>query len=158
VQLAPEHPQHGHLLAAVMRRVRQSPRHHPGLRALHVEEGGQRLPPCVVGVSQPFQPPAAVLGIPLDELESSLRIRERWRADIDAEHGAKPGVFADALMDHLLVNAAAPRIILPRPDREILVSELAPYAEDLQPFGLIGVDQKVVSHGSVGDGHDMCLP
>jgi hypothetical protein len=59
-------------------------------------------------------------------------------------------------MDHVLVNAAAPRIILPRPDWEILVSELAPDAENLQAFGVIAVDQKVVSHGSAGDAYDMC--
>ena len=49
------------------------------------------------------------------------------------------------------MNAAAPRIILPWPDSKILVSELAPDAEDLQPLGLVAVDQKVVSHGSIGD-------
>ena len=81
-----------------------------------------------------------------------LWIRERRRADIDAEHGAEPGVLADALVNHVLVDAAAPRIVLPRADREIVVSELAPDAEDLQPFGLVAVDQKVVSHGQyVGD-------
>ena len=43
VQLAPEHPQQGHLLPSMVRCVRQSPSHYPGSRPLHIEERGEAL-------------------------------------------------------------------------------------------------------------------
>ena len=38
VYIASQHPQHGHQLSPMMRRVRHAPRHHPSPRPLHIEK------------------------------------------------------------------------------------------------------------------------
>src|SRR5207237_9321926 len=81
-----------------------------------------------------------------DEAETRFTARERRRADVDAEHGAKPGVLADALMHHVLAHAASPRIVRLRTHVEILIAELAPHAEHLDALRLVAVDQEVVRH------------
>src|SRR5258707_15061873 len=45
VQIASQHAKHGHLLATVMRGVRDAAGHHPRARALPAEEMGFALPP-----------------------------------------------------------------------------------------------------------------
>jgi hypothetical protein len=50
-------------------------------------------------------------------------------------------------MDHVLVDASSTRIAARRPHPEIVVSERAPNGEDFDSFGVVGVDQEVVSHG-----------
>ena len=76
-----------------------------------------------------------------------LGLWQRSCTNIDAEHVPEPEVLADALVHHVFVDASAARVIRAGPDRKVVVSELAPHAEDLQTFGRIAVDQKVVSHG-----------
>ncbi len=49
-------------------------------------------------------------------------------------------------MDHLLVHAAATRIALVRAHVKILIAELTPDADYFDPFGFIGLDQKIVFH------------
>src|SRR5438270_3420805 len=49
-------------------------------------------------------------------------------------------------MHHLLQHAAPAQIALIRPHPQILVPELAPHAEHLDPFRRVTLHQKVVSH------------
>src|SRR5262245_33145223 len=107
VEITTEHAQHGHLLPAVMRRMRESTGHHPGLRPPDVEKHGLVLPPRLVRVPESFESPLADVRVAPDELEPSFRWGQRRRADINTEHRPKPRVLADALVDHVLVDAAA---------------------------------------------------
>src|SRR5215213_4908070 len=104
---------------------------------MDVEEPRLLLPPFVIRFAESVQSAAAVLGVPLHELESSLHAGQWRRRDVDAEHRPEPGVLADTLMDHLLVDASATRIVLFRPQRQVVVLELAPDAQNLQSFALI---------------------
>jgi hypothetical protein len=52
-------------------------------------------------------------------------------------------------MHHVLVHAASTRIVELRPNRKIVISELAPDAQDLHGFSVVAVYQKVVLHGLV---------
>jgi hypothetical protein len=146
VQIAAEHPQHRRLLAAMMRRVRQAARHHPRARARDVEERRLLFPPAIVSLAKAVEPLAAVFGVARDEPRARLGRRERRRADVDAEHRPEPRVLADALVDHLFAHAAAAGIAGPRPGCHVRLGEFAPHAEHLQPFGLVALDQEVVSH------------
>ena len=103
----------------------------------------------IVCQAQPLESAAAVLGVAPDELEPRLHSGQRRRPDVDAEHGPEPGVFADALMNHVLVDASSSGIPWARPNREIGVGELAPHAQDLEPFGLIALDEERVAHGPI---------
>src|SRR5262249_29905368 len=67
----------------------------------------------------------------------------------DPEHGAEPGVLADALVHHVLEHASSTRVVAFGPDAEIVVPELAPDAHYLDAFGFIAVDQEFIWHGSV---------
>jgi hypothetical protein len=49
-------------------------------------------------------------------------------------------------MDHLLVHAAASRIRLVWAHVKILIPELTPDADHFDPFGFVGLDQKIVFH------------
>src|ERR1700726_953054 len=49
-------------------------------------------------------------------------------------------------MHHLFAHAAAARITRSRTHRQILVSELAPYANYFDPLGLIRFYQEVIAH------------
>src|SRR5262245_561664 len=126
VQIATEHPEHCHLLPAVMGCVRQPSRHGPGSRPHDIEELRLLLPPSLIRLTEPFEPTSAVLRVALDELRADFTLGKRWRSDVDAEHVPKPGVLADTLMHHLLVYAPAPRIVVLRTHREVLVAELTP--------------------------------
>ena len=146
VEIAAEHPQHRHLLASVVRRVRQPSREDPGSRSPHIEERGQLLPPPLIALPEALEAAFAVFRVSRHELESRLLRRQRRRAHVDAEHRPEPRILADALMHHVLANAAPARVIPVRPDSEIVVSELAPDAEYLDAFGGVAVDQEVVFH------------
>src|SRR5262249_6147610 len=60
---------------------------------------------------------------------------------------AEPGVFADALMNHVLVEVAASRVGGVGTDGEVRVGEHAPGADDFDTLGGVSFDQEVVSHG-----------
>ena len=103
---------------------------------MNVEEWGRDLPPRVIRLPEPLEPSAAVFGVTRDEEQAGLWLGKGRCANIDAEHGSKPCVFAHALVDHVLVNATPTRIVLLRAHGEIVVAELAPYAENLQALGV----------------------
>ena len=77
-------------------------------------------------------------------------IRVSWPATgcvhIDAQHVAEPQIFADALMNHLFVNAAPAGVVVARSARKIFVTKFAPGADDFDSFGFVGFYQEVVSH------------
>ena len=52
-------------------------------------------------------------------------------------------------MDHLLVHAAATRIALVRAHVKILIRELTPDADHFDPFGFVGLDEKIVFHNGL---------
>ena len=80
--------------------------------ARDIEECSRLLPPVISGLAESLESTGAVLSILLDELESSLHIWQWRRSDVNAEHRPEPGVLANTLMDHVLVNALATRIVL----------------------------------------------
>jgi hypothetical protein len=43
-------------------------------------------------------------------------------------------------MDHLFEDAPSSRIADPRPNRKVVISELAPDAQDFEAFGVVAVD------------------
>src|SRR5258708_6032525 len=130
----------------MMRSMRHPPRHDPCPRPLYVEELHIRFPPHLIFFLQRRQSIAAVLGIPLHELNARLLLRQRWRIHVNAQHVAEPQVFADALMDHLLMHAASPRITVPRTHREVRVLELTPNTDHFHAFGGVCVHKKCISH------------
>ena len=89
---------------------------------------------------------SAVLCIAAYELQAGLSRGKRRRANIDAEHVEEPQVLADTLMHHVLVNAPSSKIRSIRADWKVLVPEHAPNANDLDPLGLVRLNQKVVFH------------
>src|ERR1700675_2081344 len=114
--------------------VSQAPGHHPGTASRHIEKCSRAFPPGFVFLLKNSQPLAGVFGIALDELETSLLLRERRSTHIDAEHGSQPQVFAHALMHHLLMDTAATRVAGVGANRQISVAELAPHTEDFDAF------------------------
>ena len=146
VQIVRQHSQHGHLLAAMMRGVRDAPRQDPGPRSRDIEKPRLALEPSFVFRAQRLQPLPTEFRIALDEFEPRLLLRQRRRACLDSQHGAKPQILAYTLMHHLFVHAPAPRIFRVRPKLQLLVAKLAPHAHYFQPLGLIRLHKKVVSH------------
>src|SRR5215469_7359018 len=131
----------------MVRRVRNPSHHHPGSRPGYVEELDLLFPPGFVLRVQGRHSLRAVFCVAANELQSALRRRQRGCPDVNAQDVAKPQIFADTLMHHLLVNTPPPRIMGIRADRQILLPELAPYAQNLDPLGGISLDQEPVSHG-----------
>ena len=146
VQFPPQHPQHRHQLPAMMRGMRNPPHHHPCPRSPDVKKRSLALPPLIIPVPQDRQSFPAILRITLDKLHPRLRNRQRRRSHINAQHVAEPQILAHALMHHLLLHAAPPRIALARPHRQILIAKLAPNANHLHPLSRVRPHQKFVSH------------
>src|SRR3954453_5010207 len=94
VEVAPEHPQHRELLAAMVRGVGDAPGEDPGARASGLEEVRLFLPPGVDLLAQRGQPLSAVLGIAAHELDPRLDRGQRRRAHVDPEHLLEPAVLA----------------------------------------------------------------
>src|SRR5262245_28552592 len=129
-----------------MRRVRQPACHHPGSRALHIEEGNQLLPPALARLPQSIEPLTALVRVARHELDAALAVRKGRRSHIDTEHRPKPRIFADALMHHVFVKAPPTAVVMPWTNSEILVAEFTPDAQDLQSLAVVAVDQEVVNH------------
>src|SRR5262249_18888423 len=146
VEVAPQHSQHGHLLATVVRCVGNSAGHHPGSRTPHVKEGGFTFEPGLVFGLERRQPPGAEICVTLHEAEPRLRRWQRWRTYLDTKHVAKPQVLADALMHHLLVHAASARVASIRTERKILIMKLTPHAHNFDSFRFIRFYQKTIFH------------
>src|ERR1700678_379762 len=130
----------------MMRGMRHPPRHHPRSGSLHIEELCFPFPPCFVFALQLRQTLPAVLSVPLHKLESRFLLWQ-WRStDVDPQHVAEPQVFAHALVHHLFMNAAPSRVALERPQRKILIPELAPHADYFYPLCCVCFDQECISH------------
>lgn len=157
VEVAAEHAEHGHLLAAVMRGVRDAAGEDPGARAGHVEECGWTFPPGVVFGLQGGESLGAEVGIFVDKGEAGFFGGERRGANIDAEHGAEPEVFADALMDHLFADGTAAGIAGIGAEGQVGVSKFAPGAEDFEAFGGVSFHEKVVAHSGSPQGAALLL-
>ena len=82
---------------------------------------------------------------PAERVHHPVR-RKRRRADLNAEHRAKPQVLADALVNHLFVHAATTFVCGMWSDREVFVAEHAPHTEDLEAFRFVRIDQELISH------------
>jgi len=57
------------------------------------------------------EPLAAIFRVTPNKFPPDFDVRKGRRTDVDLEHGAKPQIFANALVDHLLAHAAAPRVV-----------------------------------------------
>jgi hypothetical protein len=134
--------------------MRQASRHHPGAHASHVEKGHMLLPPRLVLRAQHGQTFAAILCIAVHERSPSFLRRQGRGLYIDTQHGVKPHILTDALMYHLLVHTPAARVDRMGPERQIRIREHAPHANDLQAFGGVGVDQKIIGHRTLPS--DVC--
>ena len=73
--------------------------------------------------------------------------RKRRSADIDSKHIAKPGVLADALMDHVLAHAASALVDRMGSSFHVFVMKTVPDGKNLHNFGFVGFDQELVTGG-----------
>src|SRR6266446_1233024 len=149
VQLPPQHAENRHLLAAMVRGMRNPANHHPRPRSLHIEEFRFGLPPAIIFRLQFRKPFPAVLRVALHEFQARLQRWQRRRTNVNPQHVDKPQIFAHALMHHLFVNAAPSRVSLSRTHRQVLVAEFTPHAHNFYPLGPVRFHQEFISH----DGH-----
>ena len=125
--------------------VGHPPGHHPSPRAWYIEEGDDFFPPWFsFRLLQSLQAFSAALRIKGHELPTDLAGRQWSHADVDTQDRPKPQIFTDALMHHVLVNAAPPRVTAVRPDWKMLVFEHTPDTDDLHQLGFVGLQQKIV--------------
>src|SRR5579859_1515984 len=130
----------------MMRRVRDSPYHHPCPRALDLEELDVLLKPRLVLRLQGGPPLPAVLRITFDEFEPYFRIRQRRCPHVNSQHVPEPQILAHALMHHLFMHASPAWIPIARPNRQVLIPKFAPDAQHLDPLRRIGFNKEVVTH------------
>src|ERR1700683_2040878 len=107
--------------------MRDSSGHNPCPRASRIEKCGFTLPPRFVFFSERSEPFATVLCITLDEFQTCFLPGKRWRANINCQHRAKPQIFADALMHHLLPDNAHAWITCSRTHRKVSIREFTPH-------------------------------
>src|SRR5262249_44901460 len=123
------------------------PAHHDPRSAVRgIEERDVLFPPRFLLFSQQGESASRSVRIVLDEGETSFSLGQRWRAQIDVEHGPEPPLLALALMDHVLVRGSItvePRV---RADVQVFIVEHAPHGERLQPLAGVGVDEKPIAH------------
>src|SRR6185312_3129603 len=112
-----------------------------------IEEFGVCFPPRLIFRPKGHKSFLAILGIALNKIEPSFRFRQRRGADINSQHVHEPEILTDTLVDHVLVNAAPTGIGTGRPNRQIVVLELAPDAHQLQALSVVSLDQKIISRG-----------
>ena len=129
----------------MVRGVRDATHHDPGPGPPGLEEGNHLLPPGFLLRAEHLQALRGVAGILADELQERLRLRQRARAHVDAEHGPEPHILAQALVDHLLPDAAAPAVGPVRSRRQVVILEHGPDAHHLEPLGPVGVDEERVT-------------
>ena len=125
--------------------------HDPGAGARNIEELCFCLPPRVLLRLQYLKPLCAVLCVTPDETEAGLRVRKGRGTYFNSQHIDEPRVFAHALVDHMLMDAPPTLVGSGGPHRQVLICELAPDTQHFQTFGIVGVNQKVVSHGFSDD-------
>ncbi len=106
----------------------------------HIEEGSCLFPPRFGLLTQDLKAFAAVFSVALDELQTSLRMWQGWRAHVDPQHVAKPQILAHALMHHLLVHATPSTVGRVRAHQKVVVLELTPHADHLDAFRCVCVD------------------
>src|SRR5262245_8966981 len=132
-----------------MRGVGNSTNYDPGASPRDVEKTYPCFPPGLRFAAEPGQPLAGVGRVAPNELEPGFRLRQRRRADIDAQYVPKPEILADALMHHVLQDAPTTAITGVGPDREVLVAERGPGTQHLDPLGGVGIYQKGIPHGAL---------
>src|SRR5919197_2774812 len=94
VQLPAELAEQGRLLPSMMGRVGDAPDQDPRAGADHLEESDLVLPPGMILRAQRVHSARRILGVTTEELEPNLARGERWRANVDPEHVAKPEILA----------------------------------------------------------------
>src|SRR5262249_9662868 len=104
------------------------------------------FPPRFLLFSQQGESASRSVRIVLDEGETSFSLGQRWRAQIDVEHGPEPPLLALTLMDHMLVGR--PITVEPRVRADVQVFTLKPAAqfERFQPLAGVWVDEKPIAH------------
>src|SRR5262245_35266647 len=108
--------------------VRHTAGHHPGPRPAYVEKRRLAFPPRIVLVPQRGQTLPAVFLLTAHEFQPDFLFWQWRRAHVDTEHRSKPGVLADTLMHHMLMETTPARIGRVGAYRQILVGEHAPGA------------------------------
>src|SRR4029077_2458250 len=82
--------------------------------------------------------PSALFGIIAvlpNKLEPGFLLRQHPAPDIQAEESTKPEIFTQTLMNHLLSDAAASRVLRVWARIQVLVAEHAPDAQNLEALG-----------------------
>src|SRR5216683_4443812 len=110
----------------MVRGVIETAGHNPGAGLDYIEEFGWRLPPRLFFFHKLQQALFAVPGVAHDEFDARFHPRERRSPHIDFEHGAKPKILTDALVNHLFANTAAARVRGVGTNREIVVRKFTP--------------------------------
>src|SRR5512144_3161231 len=123
----------------MLRGMSNPPGHDPRPPTDGVKELRFLFPPFIARLAERLETLAAVQGVALNECKPGFRHRQRRCADVDPEHVAKPEILAYALMHHLLMDAAASPVGRVGTDRQILVGEHAPDADDFDALGFVGL-------------------
>jgi erythrin-vacuolar iron transport family protein len=133
----------------MMSRVRNAADHDPRPAARDLEELDPVFPPAFFLAPQDIQSLSGVLRVPGDEAKPVLHGGQGRRLDMNPEHAAKPQVFADALVHHLLPHASAAAVDCMGPGRKILIAEHTPNTDHFEPLGFVGVHQELIAHFSI---------
>ena len=78
--------------------------------------------------------------------QSGFLFGQRRLPHVDPENVREPEILADALVHHLLMDAAAAPVGRVRSHRQVVVGGHAPHAQRLEALGLVGVDEKIEAH------------
>src|SRR5215468_4311182 len=120
--------------------------HDPGTAFDYVEKLAITFPPVPALLLQLTQPFATVFGIAIDEFKSSFLLRKRRSIYVYGKHGAKPEIFADTLVHHLLANAAAARVARMGAEWQVDIVKFAPDANYFHSLCSISLHQKFIGH------------
>src|SRR6266704_1924649 len=112
----------------MMGSVSQAAGHNPSVGFHHIEKFSIRFPPRLFFPPQFDEPSSAAFRVSFDDFQARFQSRKRWSRDVNRQHGAKPKVFAYALMNHLFANTASARVLRIGAKWKIFVAKFAPDA------------------------------
>jgi hypothetical protein len=82
--------------------------HYPGYSSFRIKKGDFLFPPGFILLLQSRESFSGIFGIARNEFKTHFCLRQRWGAGIDAQHSAKPFVFTETLVEHVLERVPLP--------------------------------------------------
>src|SRR2546422_4123163 len=131
-------------LTPMMRRMSNSANDNPGAASSDIEECCFFFEPGFRHCTKCFQAQCRSDGIFSQELAADLSGRQRRFGHIDAEELLHPGILTNALMNHLLQNAAGAAL---RPPGHLRDPGHGPHAQDLLTLRSVRVrEERITTH------------